>query len=310
MIQDLHFLRPFWWCALIPWLATAWMLWQKNPKLQGWEAVCDKQLLAHLLQQDSTKKRHFSSWIMLLLSLFFIILSLSGPSWSRLPVPTYQASAARVLLLNLSETMLQKDILPDRLSRAKFALTDILAKKNIGQFAMVAYTSEPFVVSPLTDDGLTISALLPSLTPAIMPVQGDNLASALEQAVELIHQAGFKQGNILVLTGESPSKAAIDLAKTLADSGINSSILALRAESPLNPLFANFARAGNGDLLPYSPTADDLDRWLSKSNNQQFNLTKDDLIPLWRDQGLWFLIPALLFLLPVFRRGWLQRIEL
>jgi Ca-activated chloride channel family protein len=310
-MHSLHFLRPYWWLAILPWLWLAWLLWQKNPKLQGWEAVCDKHLLAHLVQKNATKKLHFSSWLWLLLSLLFIIMSLTGPTWSRLPVPAYQPAEARVFLLSLSDMMLEKDILPDRLSRAKFTLKDIFERKDVGQFGMIAYTDEPFVVSPLTEDGLTINALLPSLTPEIMPVQGNNLSTALEQAVELINQAGFTQGNILVLTSQTPSQETIDLVKKMAESGIYSSILALNAANPVNTLFTNFAAAGHGELLPYSPSTADLDHWLSrKSNRMQFNQSKDDLIPVWRDQGRWFLFPALLFLLPVFRRGWLQRIEL
>lgn len=311
MISDLHILRPLWFFALVPWLMLVWIFWKKNPRLQGWEAVCDKHLLKHLLQQNSAKKLNFFPRLALLLSLLCIITSLTGPSWSRLPVPAYQPAQARVFLLNLSDAMLEKDILPDRLSRAKFILKDILERKNIGQSGMVAYTDEPFIVSPLTEDGLTILALLPSLTPEIMPLQGNNLQKALEQGEELVHQAGFRQGNILVLTSETPSQGAIDYSKNLADSGIYSSIAVLNAENSPNALFANFAQAGKGELLPYNPNSTDLDRWLSRTaNNRQFNLIKDDQIPQWHDQGRWFLLPGLLLLLPVFRRGWLQRIEL
>lgn len=82
----------------------------------------------------------------------------------------------------------------------------------------------------------------------------------------------------------------------------------IKADTNLNPLFQRFADAGDGQLLRYTSDASNLDQWIDASRQKQFALSKDDDIPLWRDEGRWFLIPALLLLLPVFQRGWLQRI--
>jgi Ca-activated chloride channel family protein len=211
----------------------------------------------------------------------------------------------------MSDNMLSGDLSPNRLSRAKFKLRDLLAHKDVGQFGLIAYTSEPFVVSPLTDDGQTISALLSNLTPDVMPVEGYNLDSALKEASKLIKEAGYQQGQILVLTAEVPSKDAIEKANQLSKLGIFSSIMPIRADSNLNPLFGQFASAGNGQFLKYTADDSDLQQWLAATKgNEQFTLNEEDDIPLWRDEGRWFLIPALLLLLPIFQRGWLQRVKI
>ena len=211
----------------------------------------------------------------------------------------------------MSEHMMNNDLSPNRLSRAKFKIRDLLAHKGIGQFGLIVYTGEPFVASPLTDDGQTIASLLTVLTPDIMPVTGQKLDSALKEAGQLIKTAGYEQGQILVLTADSPSRGAINEAKKLADAGIFSSIMPVTAESKLNPLFQVFADSGEGQLLVYSSDSRDLDLWLNHANlRKQFALSQHDDIPLWRDEGRWFLIPALLLLLPVFRRGWLQKVAL
>jgi Ca-activated chloride channel family protein len=248
------------------------------------------------------------SLLYLLFSLLFMILSIAGPAWYKLPLPTYKQVQPRVLVLDMSDNMLETDLTPDRLSRAKFKLHDLFAHKDVGQFGLIAFTSEPFVVSPLTDDGQTISSLLTSLTPDIMPVMGQNLYSALTEASKLIKQAGYNQGQILVMTADSPSSESIALAKKLAESGIDSSIMPVKADQNLNPLFRDFARAGDGMLVKYTPDSSDLDQWLKSGNTHKFTLSKDEDIPLWRDEGRWFIIPALLLILPVFRRGWMQRV--
>lgn len=307
MITDFHFLRPWWLLMIIPLLGLAFASWRRRPKLHAWAEICDPHLLTHLLQKKGQGQR-MGAISCLLFSIFFMLVSIAGPAWHKLPVATYKPIQPRVLVLDMSDNMMASDLSPNRLSRAKFKLRDLFARKDIGQFGLVAFTSEPFVVSPLTDDGQTISSLLSSLTPNIMPVTGHNLESAVAEAALLIKQAGYNHGQILVLTADSPSTDAITEVKKLAALGIFTSIMPIKADTNLNPLFQRFADAGDGLLLRYTSDSSNLDQWIDASAQKQFALSKDDDIPLWRDEGRWFLFPALLLLLPVFQRGWLQRI--
>lgn len=307
MISDFHFLRPWWLLLILPLLGFILILWRQNPKLQAWTEICDPHLLNHLVQKKNQGQRT-SSMLCLFLSILFMILSIAGPAWFKLPVATYKPIEPRVLVLDMSDNMMVNDLTPNRLGRAKFKLHDLFAHKDVGQFGLIVFTREPFVVSPLTDDGHTISSLLSSLTPDIMPVSGQNLESALKEARKLFKQAGYQQGQILVLTADSPSNESIAMAKKLAASGIYSSIMPIKADKKLNPLFQRFADAGDGQLVKYTSDSSDLDQWLNSSNNNDFSLNKDEDISLWRDEGRWFLIPTLLLLLPVFRRGWMQRV--
>ncbi len=308
-MADFHFIRPLWLFALLPFAALAWHLFRQAPMMQAWMAICDNHLLPWLMQVNGRSRR---TWplLMLLSSALLMIIGLAGPTWSRLPVPTYQQIQPRVLVLDMSESMLERDLSPDRLSRAKFKLHDLFQHKDAGQFGMVVYTSEPFVVSPLTDDAQTIDALLPSLTPAIMPVKGNHLEKALDQAGKLITQAGFRTGQILVLTAHSPSPSAVDMARKLARHDIETSVIPILSNHSSSWLFDPLAQAGQGNVITFTNTSADLDRWLSLSHdNHGYDINQQNDIPVWRDQGRWFLIPALLLLLPVFRRGWLQRIS-
>ncbi|BCA97017.1 hypothetical protein TUM19329_33780 [Legionella antarctica] len=308
MIAEFHFLRPWWLMVIIPLLGLAVILWRQTPKLHAWSEVCDSHLLAHLLQKKGQGKR-MTSLSFLFLSALCMIFSMAGPTWYKLSVPTYKPILPRVLVLDMSSNMMISDLTPNRLSRAKFKLHDLFERKDIGQIGLVVFTAEPFVVSPLTDDGQTISSLLSTLTPDIMPVGGHKLDFALKEASHLIEQAGYKQGQILVLTADTPSSKAMETAKKLAQQGITSSIMPVKADRNLNPLFQQFAASGHGQLIQYSPDSSDLDQWINASNkNKFFALSLEDDVPLWRDEGRWFLIGALLFLLPVFQRGWLQRV--
>lgn len=310
MLAEFHFLRPLWLLSLIPILLLIWHMWHQRLVAESWHDICDSHLLNHLIQAKGQNSRK-SALLRLLSCGVFLSLSLAGPTWSRFPVPTYQPVLPHVLLLDMTEDMLVQDLPPNRLSRAKFKLHDLFMRHDAGQFGLVVYTGEPFVLSPLTDDGHTIDTLLETLSPDIMPVGGHRLDSALEQAGQLIEQAGFNHGDIMVLTSQSPSASAIDKARTLAKDGNRVSIMPILGRTTkVDNAFKSFASAGDGQLIPFSDTSEDLDLWLNKApNSQQFSSNWKDEIPVWRDQGRWFLLPALVFLIPLFRRGWLQRLD-
>jgi Ca-activated chloride channel family protein len=302
-----HLLRPFWLLSFIPLALLSWQLFRQSPALQAWHDVCDAHLLPHLIEGHATK-RYTRALLLILTSLTCLILSLTGPTFSRLPVPVYQQQRSHILLIDTSNTMLATDLSPNRLQRAKFKLHDLFQRTDQGQFALIAYTGEPFLVSPLTDDAQTIDALLQSLTPDIMPVGGNRLDAALQEAHELMTQSGIPNSDILILTAEAPTPQAIDLARQLAHEGLSISVLPM-TPTP-SPAFHALASAGNGHVILLSNTSRDLDQWLSQTQNDlAFQKAKNDTIPRWRDEGRWLLIPALLCLLPLFRRDWLQRIR-
>lgn len=310
MFSDFHFLRPYWLLTLIPLLVIFVLIWRKKSGAQAWESVCDSHLLNHLLVFNGKKSRFWPLFLLFTAS-SLMILALAGPAWQRLPAPTYQTIQARVIVLNLSKSMLNKELTPDRLSRAKFKLHDLFQRSNTGQFALIVYTEEPFIVSPLTDDAQTIDSLLSMLSPDIMPVSGNRLALALDEAGKLIANAGFHEGQILVMTAETPDKQDIEAARVLAKKQIETSVMPMLATRDINPLYDALADAGQGKLLALNDQGTDLDQWLQAgSQTKALNRSEYSMIPLWRDEGRWFLIPALIFFIPVFRRGWIQRISL
>jgi len=308
-MSEFHFIRPLWLITFIPLILLFIYSLRKATSLTAWSKICDSHLLPFLIK-NKTASNHSYAISLLFISAFFMIISISGPTWTRLPVPTYQQIEPRVILLNMSDSMFENDLKPDRLSRAKFKLHDLFLHKDAGQFGLLVYTSQPFIVSPLTDDGQTIDSLLSSLIPEVMPVKGNDLAYALQEAQKLIKDAKFQQGQILVFTAAIPDKDAILTARELANLGITTSIIPVMAKgSSQSNMFQELAAAGHGELISFSDTSEDLEKWLADTKgDDHYEVNLENEIPIWRDEGRWFLIPALIFLLPAFRRGFSTRV--
>ena len=135
--------------------------------------VCDPALLPFVLE---TSRAAVGRWLAPLVTIggCFLIVALAGPAWERAPQPTFRDETPMVLVLDLSASMYADDLSPDRISRVRFKLADLLKDRDAGRAgatALVVFAGEAFTVTPLTDDTDTILAMLPALEPDLMPVK-------------------------------------------------------------------------------------------------------------------------------------------
>jgi Ca-activated chloride channel family protein len=227
--EAFHFIRPLW-LFLLPLVPLLPWAWRRGRRPAGdWARVCDPHLLRWLsLKQVEEGPRGAGPWLAAA-ALLICIVALAGPSWQRLPDSSYSARDARVIVLDLSKSMLAGDLRPDRLTRARYLLADLLAATEEGQVGFVAYGGDAYVVSPLTSDMNTVANLLPALRPDIIPVAGSRADLALDMAAELLQRSGLKQGELLLVTDSATSRDAAR-ARSLRDKGILTSVLAVGTE--------------------------------------------------------------------------------
>ncbi|WP_198264094.1 vWA domain-containing protein [sulfur-oxidizing endosymbiont of Gigantopelta aegis] len=331
MTDTFHFLRPEWLWAL-PFIAILLMVLIRSArKNSGWENICDPELLQYqLAQQKTTSTFHALHWTIPLI--FFIgIIALSGPAWEQKEQPVFQQGNALVIILDLSLSMNAKDLKPSRLERAKLKLIDILKQKTEGQTALIAFAGDAHTVSPLTIDTKTIISLLPALDSSIMPLTGTHLLDAIKTAKQLFKNAGFAQGDMLLLTDgidplqQSPLEKNI---KKLHQQGYRFSVIGVGSEAgspiPLSdkggfiksssgqvilsklipePLI-KLTKIGGGHYSKLSLDDSDFQAILNHSMDENNHLAEDDKqVEQWLDNGAYLsllLIPLALF---SFRKG-------
>jgi Ca-activated chloride channel family protein len=322
-IQALHFIRPLW-LLLLPLVPLLpWLWWRARRPSGDWSRVCDSHLLRWLsVQRETAGASRAGPWLAAF-ALLVAILALAGPAWQKLPDPSWSARDARVIALDLSNSMLAEDLRPNRLTRTRFRLADLLESTQEGQVGLVSYAGDAYVVSPLTNDTNTIANLLPALQPDIMPVAGSRADRALEMAAELLRRSGLSRGEILLVTDSASARDAAR-ARDLRDQGIFTSVLAVGTPdgAPIpsgggfvsdragNVVIARLdraalrdvAEAGGGryaELASASPAAV---LWLDQDGSE-FARRDDALGERWKDAGPWLVLLLLPFALAGFRRG-------
>ena len=319
----LHFLRPWWWLALAPLPAVLWMLARSGGRT-AFTRLADATLLPHLIRGGGARKRAALALVALAWSV--AVAALSGPAWQKIAAPLYVNGAARVIALSLSDHMLAEDMKPDRMTRARFAVRDLLNAAGDARTALVAYAGAAFTVAPLTDDKQTVMNLLRVLQPDVMPVPGNDAVSGIRRSVELLGQSHVEGGEIVLVT-DTADAAAVAAARNAHAQGIRVDVLGIGspqgapvprqgggfANGARGPLMARrddaalraVAKAGGGQYVALQADGGGV-MALAAPQTETSHASHGERAQLWRDSGVWLLPALLVFAAFAFRRGWLM----
>lgn len=329
-MSDFHFLRPVWLLALPPLLMLLVWLWRRQLRSRSWQAVCDPELLPHLLLGRSRRRANWPLWLLLGGGLL-AVLALAGPAWRKQPQPLFRQQSALVVLLDLSNSMNAGDLKPSRLERARLKVEDLLRQRREGQTALIAFAGDAFVVTPLTDDTNTIRALLQSLDPALMPVQGSEPQRGVALGIQLLQQAGLRRGRLLLITDEDRPERLTTAARDVHQQGFELAVLGVGTPdgAPVPLAEGGFLKDDRGDLVLPKLDEPGLQKLAAAGGGAYRRLSIDDgdLQGLlggleqhrldraeaargktgqrWREEGVWLLWPLVLLGALAFRRGWL-----
>ncbi|WP_299593102.1 VWA domain-containing protein [uncultured Microbulbifer sp.] len=320
-----HFLRPAFLWLILPAAVACWALARIVFAGGGLQKLIDPDLLPHLLMRGGEKRPWLFTLIFALLTT--AIIALAGPTWRKLPTPVYSNQDALVILLDLSPSMMATDLTPNRMTRARLKVLDILKQRKDGLTALVAYAGEAHIVTPLTDDTATIANLVPSLSPRIMPVPGSNIEMAVEEGLRLIKDGANGSGRLLAVTDGIAKAATSTIKSDVNSTDATLSILAVGSGegSPIpkntgsgfitddggSIIIANFdrqelarlAKSTGGHFSQITVDDSDIARVLPDNTTpEQAELTEREF-DQWYEEGPWLVLLLLPFTLLLFRKG-------
>ncbi|WP_049721551.1 VWA domain-containing protein [Gilvimarinus polysaccharolyticus] len=327
-LAEFHFLRPWALLLIIVVAIIIIALWRTRVNHSRWQQLIAPELLVHLIDGESQRQSR-KGIIILALALVIACLALAGPAWERQSSPVHRQANALIIALDLSPSMVAEDVKPRRLVRARLKIADFLKNRDEGETALIVYADDAHLVTPLTDDTRTIAALLPTLTPAIMPMLGSRPEAAVTRALKMFNDAGYDRGHILLVTDGITDDAADEINKALKDSGIRLLILGVGTDAgaPIPSGTGGFIRDANNNVVItrlgsaqlqklaqknggryITNTIDQQDiEYLNPSSNLFDRTGNDDTLKQkmdqWLDRGPWLVLLLLPILLLSFRRG-------
>ena len=180
----------------------------------------DPAAAARLMPHYSRAK----GWIRLILvdlAVGLLAIALARPQIGAKLAERETRGAEIMICLDVSNSMLAEDYSPNRLERAKLAISRLVDRLRDDRIGLIIFAGKPFVQLPITTDYVSAKMFLGSIGPDSVPVQGTAIGDAVLTAVKSFSSQSEKSRAIILITdGENHEDDAVAAAKQAAEAGV------------------------------------------------------------------------------------------
>ena len=210
----------------------------------------DEALVSGLMPSYSKGK----VWVRLVLfsiGFFFFVIGLSRPQIGA-KLKEHETKGAEIMIvLDVSNSMLAEDYSPNRLERAKLAISRLVDKLREDRIGLVVFAGNSFVQLPITTDYVSAKMFLNSITTGSVPVQGTAIGEAINTAMRSFSVQSEKSRAIIVITdGENHEDDPVAAAKQAAEMGVR--VFTIGVGSPEGkpiPMDGELLKDKNGEIV-------------------------------------------------------------
>ncbi len=180
----------------------------------------DSRLVRELMPSASSAK----GWVRLslfALAFFFFTIGLSRPQIGAKLKERNTKGVEIMIALDVSNSMMAEDYSPNRLERAKLAISSLVDKLRDDRIGLVVFAGTSFVQLPVTTDYASAKMFLNSISTESVPVQGTAIGDAISTCIRSFSAQSEKSRAIILITdGENHEDDPVAAAKQAAEMGI------------------------------------------------------------------------------------------
>ena len=267
-------------------------------------------------------KRGAWKFAMILAALSFVIMGVAGPQFGSKLQQVKKQGVEIMIALDVSNSMLAQDIKPNRLEKAKMAISRMVEKLSNDKIGMIVFAGDAYVQLPITTDYSSAKLFLSGINTDIVPVQGTAIGSAIELASRSFTPETETAKAIIVITdGENHQDDAVSAAKAAREQGIFVHTIGMGLEqgAPIpekgmqgqymkdaqgnvviskldEGTLKDIAKAGEGLYVRASNTDVGLNTLLDEINQMEKSLLEERVYSDYAEKYQYFLIAGLFFI--------------
>jgi Ca-activated chloride channel family protein len=216
---QLEYIENLYALLLIPILVTLFILrriWQKRARNRFGDLALIKRLMP-----ESSRLKDFIKFGLLMFVLILLSFAWANPQMGTKKEKVQQKSIDIFIALDVSNSMLAKDISPNRLERAKQFCFKLLNQFRTDRVGIILFAGDAYVQMPLTTDYATAQTLIKTATPDMISTQGTAIGAAIELAEKSFEQDNKKHKALVILSdGENHEGEAINIAERAGEDGM------------------------------------------------------------------------------------------
>ena len=242
-----------------------------------------------LLDQISPNRSNFKLNLKLVFELFvilFLIIALANPKIGTELKSINREGVDIVFAIDVSKSMLAEDVAPNRLTRSKRIISEIINSLSSDRVGIVAYAAQAIPQVPLTTDFASVKNFLQVIDTDMLSSQGTSIDSALNLSVNFFDQnSDTNRVLILISDGEDHDDIPDSIIKLISENNINLITIGIGQEAgttipiKIDGTVDSYKKDINGDVVITKRNSDFLLKIASSSKGEYIdgNSTEDAL---------------------------------
>ena len=235
------------WCAPVLVIITMLSSRRATRKLNR---IADSEMIESL----TGTRRHWNSVLKTMTTALVVIstsIAIAQPQSDPRDVSVEARGRDVVFLVDVSRSMLAKDVAPNRLEKSKLWMNDLVDELRNDRVGLVAFAGSSSVLSPLTTDRLFFKLALEELSPASVLVGGTNIGDAIRKTMDLVfidHEDGPAEtfrDLVIISDGEDQESLPVEAARLAGARGVRVIAIGIGSDKGAMVPSSKEARAGS-----------------------------------------------------------------
>jgi Ca-activated chloride channel family protein len=174
--------------------------------------------LVNGLIPEMSRLRPVIKFILQLVAVLSGIIMLARPQFGSKIEDVKKQGVEVIIALDVSNSMLAEDIQPDRLTRAKQAISRLVDDLDNDKIGLIVFAGDAYIQIPITTDYISAKMFLSAINPNTVPKQGTAIGAAINLGAKSFSPGDGKSKAMIIITdGENheddPLKEAEDASK-------------------------------------------------------------------------------------------------
>ncbi len=201
---------------LLPAMVVLWVISQIRRR-KALQRLGNREMVLRLLPEMSRIRPVFKFFLQIF-AVMAGVLMLSRPQFGSKLEEVKKQGVEVIIALDVSNSMLAEDIQPNRLVRAKQAISRLVDNLDNDKIGLIVFAGDAYTQIPVTTDYISAKMFLSTISPEMVPKQGTAMGAAIDLGIRSFSPGvGKSKAMIIITDGENheddPGAKADEAAK-------------------------------------------------------------------------------------------------
>ena len=189
-------------------------------KKRALKKLGNSRIVSSLVPEMSVS-RPLVKFIFVTIAFIACVLMLARPQYGSKLENVKKQGVEVIIALDVSNSMLAEDIQPNRLTRAKQAISRLIDNLDNDRIGLIVFAGDAFVQVPVTTDYVSAKMFLSNISPDIVPKQGTAIGSAINLGMRSFTPGENRSKALIIITdGENHEDDPVAAAEEASKAGI------------------------------------------------------------------------------------------